>query len=652
LDNLELFHKIFFEECQENLNELESGLIGLEQNPTSERIDRLFRAAHTLKGNSATLGFADLVPVTHEMESLLSLLRSGSRKVDRQTTELLLEGTDGLRGLVESLRDGVPLDQDFKSNLLERLRRDSKPEEIVHPWTGTIHFRPSPNLLRSGNDIVLLFRALEQLGEMSVTVDSSQLPRMEDMEPELCFLSWRLELNQDIPEDLVREIFEWVEDDCELILESVSPSMVESPSDIEAEKEDVEIEQQSKALPEQFSDESAMQYIRVEVPKVDRLLNMVGELVITQSGLARVSEMVSGPARELLEDVLAQLGQNTREIQESVLEVRMVPISFALQRLPRLVRDLSQQLNKEVYLELKGESTELDKNILEQITDPLLHLVRNAIDHGLESPTERLDKGKPAQGRITVAAFYQSGRVVVEISDDGAGIDTRKVVEKARRMGFVAADFKASQKEALELLFLPGMSTREKVSEISGRGVGMDVVRRNVTAIGGVVDIETTLGTGTRLSLRLPLTLSILDGQLIRIGPEIFIFPLLSIVECFVLDEERVRTVGGKQVFHFREGYLPLVDLRRELGTSEPEYSPRTLAVVAESGPTMAAFVVDELLAQQQVVVKSLERNYGRVDGALGATVLGDGTISLILDTAGLLERSRSAKTRLVGAPL
>jgi two-component system chemotaxis sensor kinase CheA len=386
--------------------------------------------------------------------------------------------------------------------------------------------------------------------------------------------------------------------------------------------------------------------IRVSVDKIDELMNTVGELMITQAMLIQLGDQLTGPQTEPLRAGLAQLERNMRELQESVMRVRMLPISFVFSRFPRMVRDLAQRLGKQIELKLTGEQTELDKTVLEKIGDPLVHLVRNCIDHGIESPERRVAAGKPAAGTVHLDATHRGGNISVEVSDDGSGIDKERILAKARARGMVGANESLSDAEVYELIFQPGFSTVEKATDLSGRGVGMDVVRRNVKSLGGKIEVRSDPGRGARFTITLPLTLAIVDGQSVAVGRETYIVPLISIVESMQLHGGSVSRLGTRgEVFSFRGEYLPIIRLH-ELFAVEPRARALQdgLVVVAEGDGRRVGLFVDDLLGQQQVVIKSLETNYGHIEGISGATILGDGSVALILDVPGLI---RAAEMRI-----
>src|SRR6185437_7356329 len=379
--------------------------------------------------------------------------------------------------------------------------------------------------------------------------------------------------------------------------------------------------------------------IRVSVEKIDELMNTVGELVITQAMLSQLGSHFDGPDAEKLRGGLAQLERNIRELQESVMRVRMLPISFVFSRFPRMVRDLAQRLGKQIELKLTGEQTELDKTVLEKIGDPLVHLVRNCLDHGIESPEVRTAAGKPAEGTVHLDASHRGGNIAVEVSDDGSGLDRGRILAKARARGLVGPNDSLTDAEICELIFVPGFSTAEKTTDLSGRGVGMDVVRRNVKELNGKIEVKSEPGRGSRFVITLPLTLAIVDGQSVSVGSETYIVPLLSIVESMQLKATGVtRLSGHAEVVSFRGDYLPIIRLHELFGV-EPRSRAlhEGLVVIAEGDGRRVGLFVDDLLGQQQVVIKSLEANYGHIEGVSGATILGDGSVALILDVPGLI---------------
>jgi two-component system, chemotaxis family, sensor kinase CheA len=556
------------------------------------------------------------------------------------------------------------------------------PEAAATSKRWEIAFRPFAEFFARGNDPLRMMRELSELGQLESTADVSALPAFAALQPQSCHLAWNLVLTADVTESAIRQVFEWAEGDCELQVKLIdsTPANAVADSSVAAIDEGVvapaangepvsadtdalasvhttaastSAQAPNTAVPatvaklesvpktdapvEKVADSGS---IRVSVEKIDELMNTVGELVITQAMLSQLGSKLEGPTAEKLRGGLAQLERNMRELQESVMRVRMLPINVVFSRFPRMVRDLAQRLGKQVELKLTGEQTELDKTVLEKIGDPLVHLVRNSIDHGIESPDKRAAAGKPAAGTVHLDACHRGGNIAVEVSDDGGGLDKDRILAKARDRGLVGPNDVLTDAQVYELIFLPGFSTAEKTTDVSGRGVGMDVVRRNIKELGGKIELRSDPGKGSKTIITLPLTLAIVDGQSVSVGGETYIVPLVSIVESMQLEAENVSRLSGLgEVFSFRGFYLPIVRLYEVFGVE-----PRTkvlsegLVVVAEGeGHQRIGLFVDDLLGQQQVVIKSLEANYGHVEGVSGATILGDGSVALILDIPGLI---------------
>ena len=727
--DLSQFHAVFFEESFEGLELMEAALLDLDvDNPDSEQINAIFRAAHSIKGGSGTFGFVQVSEFTHILETLLDKVRDGGHAIDADGIELFLQSVDCLRGLLEALQaeqepdlqranqltavfqavlDGATY-ADSSSQVNTNPPQDNGINEVLEPELPVIpeaenlgavrqqigfkiDFKPDTDMLKGGNDPVRMLRELATLGEIKTTLDASELPPLESLVADNCYVSWHIELMTSCKIDDVEEVFEWVEDECEL---SITPIMADAPNTSNSQSEDAQsnsnvqatdtkgerlvmpsgplpsldkLQLPSPAVPKSSEVvhpiESSVQEaiktpveakpakakpvkvesssIRVGIDKVDSLINLVGELVITQSMLGQMgsaSDSINEENISHLREGLVQLEQNTRELQDSVMRIRMLPISFTFNRLPRMVRDISLQLGKQVQLELSGENTELDKTVMEKISDPMVHLIRNALDHGIEMPEVRKAAGKPELGTIALNAFHQGGSIVIEMTDDGGGIDTERLLAKARGNGLVGESELLTQDQKLELLFAPGLSTSEQVSDLSGRGVGMDVVRRNIQELNGSVEVSTEIGKGSKFRIRLPLTLAILDGQLVTVADQTYIFPLVSISESLQIDGARVNNLaGGSDVYSLREEYIPILRLDRLFGLRQGDaVLDGSLLVVIESEGQKIGVVVDELLAQQQVVIKSLEDNYIRVLGVSGATILGDGNVAMILDAVGL----------------
>jgi two-component system, chemotaxis family, sensor kinase CheA len=678
--DLSQFHGVFFEESFEGLEIMESELLDLElANPDIDSINKIFRAAHSIKGGGGSFGFTEITTFTHVLETLLDEIRSGKRNITRDELTLLLSSVDCIRDLMLNARDKTEIDRDQIKSVHDELERalgnePTSEDKINNDDTASgqgdnsesewhISFIPEHHIFQTGNDPMRMFRELEEFGELVVEVNISKLPPFDEYDMEECYLSWNLVLKTDVSKEQIQEVFAWVEDDCELNIEQHSQPALnkEQANDLANNKTGEATNSQPQAVPEvedrragdrrkpqdrrstdrRSSTESTS--IRVNIDKIDTLINMVGELVITQSMLNQFSENFDIKDFEKLSEGLKQLERNTREIQENVMQIRMLPISFSFNRFPRLVHDLSSKLNKKIELKLKGETTELDKTVMEKIGDPLVHLVRNSIDHGIEMPEDRLAAGKPETGVIELNAYHEGGNIVIEIKDDGKGLNKERILEKAINRGLVREGESLSDSMINDLIFRPGFSTAEVVSDVSGRGVGMDVVRRNIHDLGGVVELESTEGVGSVFRIRLPLTLAIVDGQLVRVGNQTYVIPLMSIMESLQISSNDINSVAGKmELYRLREDYLPIIRLHNVFAI-EPDGREleNGLLVIVESEGYKAGIFVDDLLAQQQVVIKSLETNYQKVEGVSGATILGDGTVAMILDISGLLEISQ-----------
>ncbi|MDH5570274.1 MAG: chemotaxis protein CheA [Gammaproteobacteria bacterium] len=658
--DLAQFHQVFFEESFEGLDIMESGLMGLDLGDAdNEEINTIFRAAHSIKGGSGTFGFKEIADFTHVLETLLDEMRDGRRQVTREAVDALLHSVDVLRMMMDSAKDDTDSDKDQIQKQLKELEGIlgsgsattgmSAPDQVASSGGATgwnIRFIPEPDMMVTGNDPLKIIRELAELGEIEVQTHTEKLPNLAELNPEDCYLGWDIRLTGDIAEDVLKDIFLWVEDECELSMQPILAAVTGSPTTTEVNNQPAMVEPVQEAVNKNAEAKKAAagsSSIRVGIDKIDDLINMVGELVITQSMLSLLGEEFSIEKLEKLQDGLVQLERHTRELQESVMLIRMLPISFSFSRFPRLVRDLSANLGKKIELVMSGENTEIDKTLIEKIGDPLVHLVRNSIDHGIEKPEDRIKAGKPETGTIKLNAFHKGGNIVIEIVDDGKGIDPTAVLNKAIEKGLVPAGANLTNQQINDLIFQPGFSTAKEITDVSGRGVGMDVVRKNITSLGGAVEIQSTFGKGSVFTIRLPLTLAILDGQTVIVGDEIYIIPLVSIVESIQIKSEIINKVAGKgETFKLRDEYIPIVRLSSVFGipNAKAKKLEDGLLVVVEADRKPCGLFVDDLLSQQQVVIKSLEQNYQRVDGVSGATILGDGSVALILDIPGLLRMS------------
>jgi two-component system chemotaxis sensor kinase CheA len=652
--SLAQFHQVFFEESLEGLDAMETALLALDKGGDTELVHSIFRAAHSIKGGAATFGFPDMAAFTHEAESLLDELREGRRAIDGAIVELLLRTVDCLRGMFDRAQAGQPLadaeSEDLRQQLAATVGRalpaagGSAAAKAVAASSGwLIEFRPHPGMLAGGNEPLRMLRELAGLGQLKVTALLDAVPALEALEPSECHLGWRIELTGAATREAIAAVFEWVEDECDLRIDSLAVAAeATAPTAVATQAATPAAAEQGASPRAAAATNADAGSVRVGIDKIDSMIDLVGELVITQAMLDQFREEFDPARLPLLQQGLAQLARHTRTLQERVMGIRMLPIGSVFNRFPRLVRDLSQKLGKQVKLDLVGEHTELDKTVLEKIGDPLVHLVRNAIDHGLETPEKRRAAGKGDTGTLRLEAFHRGGNIVVEIVDDGAGLNREAIIAKALQKGLIKSGDNLSDGEVGELIFQPGFSTAAATTDLSGRGVGMDVVRRNVVDLGGHVGISSRPGNGTTFTITLPLTLAIIDGLIAEVGQERYIVPLTSIIESVQLRNGDMRSVAGKgELLYFRESYLPVVRLGEAFGCST---APGDMVIVVESDGTQMGLVVGALVGQQQVVVKSLEANYRRVEGISGATILADGSVALIVDVAGLVRMQSRRK--------
>ena len=651
----------FQQECGELLDELEAHLLELESNPSdSETVNAAFRAAHSIKGGAGACGYTAIVELTHVAEALLGEFREQRSVPTSESVALLLKSVDHVREMMAAMssEDGdfdaegvVALQRALERHLSESEGENEAASVESSRESGraryTIEFAPHEGFLERGNDPLRQVRELSTLGDLSGRCNLDRLPTIEDLDVTRFFLSWTFELHTDHDEADIREVFDWVEDDCALEISRVEEKSAGGKNSVQAPSSSAPNGKPASKKSSRASTAKSM--IRVHTDKIDALINMVGELVITQSMLGELDDDYDDdllPVQvDRIKEGLRQLARNTRELQDGVMRIRMLPISDLFQRVPRLVHDLSAKLGKEIRLEVHGEQTELDRTLLERLSEPLVHLVRNSLDHGIELPEVRRASGKPAEGVLTLKAEHQSGNIVIQIIDDGKGLDTERIREKAISRGLIDESASRTTDEIHQLVFQPGFSTAEEVSDVSGRGVGMDVVSRNIKSLGGQVTIRSSPGNGTNTTIKLPLTLAILDAQLVRVGVEIFVVPILSIVESVQAKPDRfVLIANADEGYRLRSQPIQVMRLRDtfSLARNEKDSGP-PMVVVTESGGDQLCIVVDELLGQQQVVVKSLEKNFRRVDGLSGATILGDGTVALILDIPRLIEMRRDA---------
>lgn len=695
--DLSRFHQVFFEETKEHLAEMERLLLALDvAAPEPEDLDAIFRAAHSIKGGSGTFGFHDLGELTHVMETLLDRVRKREQALSEAMVDVLLQTGDVLREQLACHQNGSVFAAQAAEPVLRALREltDAPGEEAASAMENngadrsrlySIDYRPAAEATTT---IDALFEELALLG--TVEVDAVGENR------------YAIKLRGKLSEAQIDDVFSFVADRSQYSIEVVDESPLAAEEDdgfgffsppiapaemTSAADEDgfgffvdppsisppslgdegneadesygffteLPVNAAARTTPaavrpdrsavvpkRRVRDEDAETSIRVGVDKVDQLINLVGELVITHAMLAQTVATLDPQLQARLIAGIAQLERNSHDLQESVMSIRMLPIGSVFNRFPRLVRDLSKKLGKQVELKLVGETTELDKGLIEHLADPLTHLVRNSLDHGIETPEQRLAAGKPVKGVLTLQAAHQGGAIVVEVIDDGAGLDRQRIVAKARECG-LAVDDEASDAQIWPLIFAAGFSTAAQVTDVSGRGVGMDVVKRNIESLGGRVEVNSQPGQGTRITIRLPLTLAILDGLSVGVGEQTFILPLNTIVESFQPLPQQISSVAERgRVVHARGDYLPLLALHELFHIAPRTTDPcRGIVVTIDVDGGKAALLVDALLGQHQVVVKSLERNYRKVRGVSGATIMGDGRVALILDAAALVAASR-----------
>jgi two-component system, chemotaxis family, sensor kinase CheA len=705
--DLNQFRQTFMQESAEHVESMETDLLALRSAPDDvETLNAIFRSAHSIKGGAGSFGLTNLVRFTHALENLLDRLRSLEMPATAEVISLLLRCVDVLRAMLDpgadgGMPDGAPELVEQIESLIAReapssegdiapaeSKRKVSPEAPVDDGRTPgqalnfyqVEFRPHRELFSSGTNPIMLLRNLAALGTVSVCqLHAENLPFLEQLDPSQCYLSWTVELASSCAEEELREVFEFVEHLAEVTvrivgpqpqaesglalhrpsaqprtLEVVAPAVAEKvaePAERRSEEQRRKPEERRAAKKPAAAAESSS--IRVATEKVDRLIDLVGELVIAQVMTAQMVETFEPSCLPKLREAVGAMERSTRELHERVMAVRMMPVGTLFQRYARVVYDIAQSTGKQIRLETDGEETEIDKSMLELLGDPLTHLIRNAADHGIESPEVRLAANKPEEGLIHMRAFHRSGKIVIEITDDGAGIDTVRVRSKAVERGLIEEQAELSDDQIRMLIFAPGFSTREEVSDLSGRGVGMDVVKRNVQQLSGTVGLASELGSGSTVSIELPLTLAILEGLLVRVADRTLVLPLLAVVEAVPAKGKIVRVAEQGEVVVIREESIPVLRLCRFLGVqlegldpgahetadrgAEPVEDER-LVVVVEAGRRKIGLVVDELLGQQQVVVKSLEKNLHKVEGLMGATILGDGRVAPIIDVTALSE--------------
>jgi two-component system chemotaxis sensor kinase CheA len=657
------FSEIFFDETEELLADLERLLLTVDlEAPDLEEINAIFRIAHSIKGGAATFGFVSLIEITHVLESMLDKIRHGEDSFTLQHQEILLQSRDVLKMQLDSLRYSVPVDSEKAANVMMVLESmidkealtpvpqvltagDTEQESSAYSRQFDIELKPSAE-----KDIEALTEELSLLGELVFrqATDHGTLLKLATNEGEdeiLALCSFVLDPDQlKVTEILASpQVLDEAEDDEGFgFFEPLpTPPVVDKPVVPIAETPAVVAPSavtKATVKPESSSINAEATTIRVSVEKVDQLINLVGELVITHAMIAKRAEGFDNALHEKLMNGINQLGQNSRDLQETAMSMRMMPMEVVFSRFPRMVRELSTKLGKQINLVTEGNSIELDKGLIEKIVDPLTHLVRNSIDHGIESPESRLQKGKNTVGRLGLSAVHQGGYVVIKVSDDGAGLNRERILKKAQAEGISIRD-DMTDDEVWQLIFAPGFSTAETVTDLSGRGVGMDVVKRNIISLGGTVNVQSSPEVGTVTTVSLPLTLAILDGMSVKVGTETYILPLNHVVESFQPTADMVKEISGQgTVIFVRDKYLPIVPLHEVFAIQAQHNNPVSgILVVIAAEDRRAALLVDELVGQQQIVVKNIESNYRKVPNISGATIMGDGSVSLIINVSDLL---------------
>lgn len=694
--DLSQFYQVFFEEAGENLDNMEQLLLNVNvEAADDEELNAIFRCAHSIKGGAATFGFSDVAELTHQMETLLDKLRRHELQPNAAMVDVLLQSGDALRAqLGRHQGSGAdPVDTtDLLANIKSFVEGGSAPVAAPAPAPKAAAPAAAPSAPAAAPDPAKPGARLLEL-QVGPLTDISLADNLIELFKEITDLGTIEPLDAGQSADGMRRFkvltsstdndlldlftFHVARDQVKLLplgpgfgfhdgAPGAPPAEAPStdpgygffedapgtPATVEAAgaaapAPSAAIVPTRAATPAKVESKPAgggldQTTLRVSIEKVDQLINLVGELVITQAMLAQNSRELDPALYQQLTSGLADLERNTRDLQESVMSIRMIPMSTVFNRFPRMLRDLAAKLGKKVELVTQGEATELDKSLVEKITDPLTHLVRNSCDHGIEMPEDRVARGKPEQGTITLVASHQGGSIVIEVRDDGRGLNREKLIKKAREKGIDAPD-SMTDAECWNLIFAPGFSTAEQVTDVSGRGVGMDVVKKNITSLGGTVEIDSAEGYGMKVSVRLPLTLAIMDGMSVGVGDECYILPLSSVVESFQVQADTIKTVAGSgRVVEVRDEYMPVIELEKVFDVPRFDFEHvSSIMVVVEAEGGRVALLVDELLGQQQVVVKNLEANYRKVNDVSGATIMGDGRVALILDVGSLVRRSR-----------
>jgi len=675
-------YSIFVDESMERLSEIEDGLLQLEKSPADrELINTIFRAAHTIKGSSGSIGLKDISVFTHHIEEILDLIRQNELKPDKELINVLLNAADMIKEMVGCVAADTPFEFSRCGNLINRMEIIKRDRDLASNAQELkmfkIIFVPSTDLIKRGIDPLIIIDDLISIGEIiSINANIDEVPELSDIDPENLYLRWDILLKTDKGVEEIKRVFEFVEDGSEIKILPVTSYESEMPmgrvlineGTVKAEdvKEALKVQKKvgeilieqgkasptdiQKALEKQSSKKielfknAVSSTIRVDLKKLDHLINIVGEMVIVHSMFQQTLMGNGNSASGKFEHLFSQLQRIGKDIQESAMSLRMLPVGEVFQRFTRLVRELSISKNKNIELIIAGEDTELDKGVLEKIADPLVHLIRNSIDHGIETPDERLSKGKPANGTIYMSAYQMGDSVYIDVEDDGRGLNKEKIIQKAISKGVINSAQGLTDEQIYNLIFLPGFSTAESVTDVSGRGVGMDVVKKNIESLNGKVYIRTKEDAGTTISIKLPLTLAIIDGLTVLIGEDIFVIPITSVVESLRPGQNDIKTLSEKgEVLNARGEYIPLIRLHEILGIAPWKKDPwNAIVIVTMHEGKKYSLLVDELLGEQPVVIKNLGTAMPKLQDIAGGTILGDGRVALVLDVPGIVETAKA----------
>ena len=684
--NLEDNQKVFKEEAYEKLAEIEETMLELEDSPDdSELISKAFRALHTIKGSGAMFDFNDIVAFTHDIENVYDLVRDAKIPVTKELISLTLSAHDHIKNMLDdpdneseemfkkrneitnAIRSLLPDNNKSEDEVNQQVEVEEQLSNIYTIYR--IRFKPDQELFITGTNPILLLNELREMGECVVAAHTESIPNLNDINPEFCYTYWDIILRTNNDISAIQDVFIFVDDNCEIDIQKIAKDddidiefNEKKLGDILLDRGDIDASALQQALQKQLpvgeilikegladsdSINSALaeqqfvkkmkdtvrkvevsSSIRVASDKLDKLVDLVGELV---TGQARLSQIANNTMNSDLLTVAEEIERLTAELRDNTMSVRMLTFGTTFNKFKRLVRDLGSDLGKEIILKTEGSETELDKTVIEQLNDPLVHILRNSIDHGIEPPDVRKMSNKPVQGTVKLSANYSGAHVLISIQDDGAGMKVESIRKKAIDKGIITQDAKMTDNEIYQLIFMPGFSTAEKVTNVSGRGVGMDVVKKGIESLRGTVDVISQPGKGTTITLKLPLTLAIIDGLLVKIGPENFILPLAAVKECIELTQQDVEDAHGRHVINVRGQIVPYIRLKDQFKIKSEKQDIEQV-VITEIGNYQIGFVVDSVIDQHQTVIKNLSKVYKNIDGISGATIMADGTVSLIID--------------------